>query len=190
MKKEIKEERERSERERERERARETEEWEREKKYLLGRIRRIEEEKDRAEREKRRKNIVIKGVDWKEGNNEGTVKEFIREKMKIGAEIERTHMIRVGNKNTIIVATMKSMEEKIRIMKEKRKLEKGIYIDDDLTREEREIQQRIRRIDRVRREEGECVKIGYKKLKIENRWYRWNENEERLEEEKKRGEEK
>ena len=176
--------------ERERERARETEEWEREKKDLLGRIRRIEEEKDRAEREKRRKNIVIKGVDWKEGNNEGTVKEFIREKMKIGAEIERTHMIRVGNKNTIIVATMKSMEEKIRIMKEKRKLEKGIYIDDDLTREEREIQQRIRRIDRVRREEGECVKIGYKKLKIENRWYRWNENEERLEEEKKRGEEK
>ena len=126
MKMEIKEERER----REGKRAREKDEWEREKKEQLGRIRRIEEEKDRAEREKRRRNIVIKGVDWNERSNEETVKEFIREKMKIGTEAERTHMIRVGDKNTIIVATMKSMEEKVRIMKEKSKLEKGVYIDD------------------------------------------------------------
>ena len=55
----------------------------------------------------------------------------------------------------IIVATMKSMEEKIRVMKEERKLEKGIYIDDDLTRKEREVQQQIRRIARIRREKGE-----------------------------------
>lgn len=75
-------------------------------------------------------------------------------------------------------------------MKEKSKLETGIYIDDDLTRKGREVQQQIRRIARVRREKGEYVRIGYKKLKIENRWYRWNENEERLKEERKRGEEK
>ncbi|XP_012247547.1 probable kinetochore protein NDC80 [Bombus impatiens] len=142
MKKEMKEERASS----ETERARGREGWEREKKELLGRIRRIEEEKDRAEGEKRRRNIVIKRVDWNEGSNEGTVKEFIREKMKIGAEIERTHRIRVGDKNTIIVAMMKSMEEKIRVMKEKGKLEKRIYIDDDLTRKEREVQQQIKRI--------------------------------------------
>nr|XP_033199853.1 LOW QUALITY PROTEIN: MAP7 domain-containing protein 2-like [Bombus vancouverensis nearcticus] len=122
MKREMKEERERR---GERERVREKKEWETEKKELLGRIRRIEEEKDRAGREKRRRNIVIKGVDWNEGSNEETVKEFINEKMGIGAEVERTHMIRVGDKNTIVVATMKSTEEKIRIMKEKSKLEKG-----------------------------------------------------------------
>lgn len=46
---------------------------------------------------------------------------------------------------------MKSMEQNIRIMKEKSKLEKGVYIDDDLTRKEREVQQQIRRIARVRR---------------------------------------
>ena len=129
MKREMKEEKER----RERERARENEEWEREKK-LLGRIRRIEEVKDRAVREKRRRNIIIKGVDWNEGSNEEPVKEFIREKVKIGAEVKRTHMISVGDKNTIIVATMKSMEEKIRIIKEKSKLKNGVYIDDDLTK--------------------------------------------------------
>ena len=93
-------------------------ESEREEEELLGRIRRIEEE-DRAEREierEKRRNIVIKGIDWNEGSNEGTVKEFIREKMKVGAGVERTHMIRVGDKNTIIVATMKSMEEKVGVV--------------------------------------------------------------------------
>ena len=73
-------------------------ESEREEEELLGRIRRIEEE-DRAEREierEKRRNIVIKGIDWNEGSNEGTVKEFIREKMKVGAGVERKHMIRVG----------------------------------------------------------------------------------------------
>ena len=99
-------------------------------------------------------------------------------------------MIRVEDKNTIVVATMKSMEEKIRVIKEKRKLEKGIYIDDDLTRKEREVQQQIRRMAKARRENDEYLMIGYKKLKIEKRWYRWYENEERLEEERKRGEEK
>lgn len=133
LKREMKEERERRERETDREKG----EWEWEKKELLGRIRRIGEDQDRAEREERRRNIVIKGVDWNEGSNEETVKEFINEKMRIGAEVEKAHMIKVGwggGKNTIIVATMKSMEEKIRIMKEKSKWEKGVYMDDDLTK--------------------------------------------------------
>ena len=126
----------------------------------------------------------------KKGSNEGKIKKFIREIMKTGAEIERTHMIRTGDKNTIIVATIKSMKEKVRVMKEKRKLEKEIYIDDDPTRKEMKVQQQIRRIAKARREKGEYVRIGYKKLKIENRWYRWIENEKRLKEERKRGEEK
>lgn len=95
LKREMKEERERRER-RERETDREKGEWEWEKKELLGRIRRIGEDQDRAEREERRRNIVIKGVDWNEGSNEETVKEFINEKMRIGAEVEKAHMIKVG----------------------------------------------------------------------------------------------
>ena len=47
----------------------------------------VKEREREREREKRRKDIVIKGIDWNEGSNEGTVKEFIREKMKIEAEI-------------------------------------------------------------------------------------------------------
>ncbi|XP_043587564.1 vicilin-like seed storage protein At2g18540 [Bombus pyrosoma] len=195
----MKEEREKRERERarKRERAREREErdrekeqWERERKELVNRIRRIEEEREREEREKRRNNIVIKGVDWKEGNKEEAVKEFVRDKMGIETEVEKAHTIRVGERTTIMVATMKSREEKIRIMKGKSRLVKGVYIDDDLTRKEREIQQQIRKEARTRREKGEHVRTGYMKLEMGNRWYRWNEKEERLMEERKRGEEK
>lgn len=73
-------------------------------------------------------------------------------------------------------------------MKEKSKWEKGVYMDDDLTKKERDGKQHIRRVARERMEQGEYVRTGYKKLTIENKWYRWNENGERLEEERKRGE--
>ncbi|XP_043586624.1 histone-lysine N-methyltransferase, H3 lysine-79 specific-like [Bombus pyrosoma] len=194
IKREIKEERERREKEMDeererREREREKEQWERGKKELVDRIRRLEEEREREEREKRRNNIVIKGVEWKEGDKEEAVKEFIRDKMGIETEVEKAHAIRVGDRKTIMVASMKSREEKIKIMKGKSKLAKGVYIDEDLTKKEREIQQQIRREARVRREKGGNVnvRIGYRKLKVGDRWYKWNEKEERLSEERRRG---
>ncbi|XP_043586746.1 putative uncharacterized protein DDB_G0271982 [Bombus pyrosoma] len=115
--KEMNEERERRERERARERGereREKEQWEREKKELVDRIRRLEEEREREEREKRRNNIVIKGVEWKEGDKEEAVKEFVRDKMGIETEVEKAHAIRVGDRKMIMVASMKSREEKIK----------------------------------------------------------------------------
>lgn len=151
-----------------------------ERKELENRIRRFVEEQDRVERERRRRNTVLKGAEWGEECKKGAVTIFIKENKRIEVELEGTQKMRVGEKNTIIIATLKSWEEKMKVMREKGKMGQGIYIDDDLTKKEREIQQRLRRIARVRREKGEYVKIGYKKLKIEGRW---NESEEKLEEE-------
>lgn len=89
--------------------------------------------------------------------------EFIKENMKLEVEVERTQKVRVVENNTIIIATLKSWEEKIRVMREKGKLVKGIYIDNDLTKKEREIQRRLRRIARAKRKKGEYVKIRKKK---------------------------
>jgi flagellar biosynthesis GTPase FlhF len=165
---------------------REWERWRGEKKELESRIRGLEEERDRAERERRKRNVVIRGTDWGEESNEGAVEEFIKEKLKIEVGVEKTRKVKVGGKDKIMIAMLKSWEEKLKVMREKSKLGKGIYIDDDLTRRERELQQRLRGIARARREKGEWVKIGYKKLKIGYRWYRWNEREEKLEEEERR----
>ena len=146
-------------RERERESQRERRMGERKEKHDGNQKNRGGERESRERGKKKEHSNQRSGVDRR--SSEETVKEFMREKLKIETEIERAQKIRVGDKVKIIVATMKSEEEKIRVTKGRRKLENGEY-----------------------------TKIGYKKLKIENRWYRWNEKEERLEEERKSGEEK
>lgn len=68
-------------------------------------------------------------------------------------------------------------------MKRKKDLEKGI--EDDLTRKEREIQNRLKSLAKEKREnEDTNVRVGYEKIYMNKRWYWWNEREKRLEEEK------
>jgi hypothetical protein len=74
--------------------------------------------------------------------------------LKIEVVVEKTRKVRVGEKDKIMIATLKSWEEKLKVMREKSKLGKGIYIDNDLTRSERELQQWLRGIVRARREKG------------------------------------
>jgi hypothetical protein len=41
-----------------------------------------------------------------------------------------------------------------------------MYIDDDLTKEERETQKKLRELAREERDRGKRVKIGYRKIQI------------------------
>lgn len=67
-------------------------------------------------------------------------------------------------------------------MKEKSKLKgRDIYIDHDLTKEERDIQRKLRERAKREREESKKVKIGYKKIIIEGKTYIWNEEAEDIE---------
>ncbi|XP_067209996.1 sperm-associated antigen 17-like [Linepithema humile] len=76
-------------------------------------------------------------------------------------------------------------------MNKKKELKKGIIIKDDLTKREREIQQKLREKAREEREkEDSKAKIGYKKIYLNGKWYRWNEKEEKLKEEKRIEEDK
>jgi hypothetical protein len=54
-----------------------------------------------------------------------------------------------------------------------------MYIDNDLTNEEREIQKKLREVAREARDKGKWVKIGYRKRQINGGWLRW-EREEKL----------
>lgn len=72
-------------------------------------------------------------------------------------------------------------ETKQVIMRDKKKLRgKNVFIDHDLTKEEREIQKALR--DRATRErkEGRRVKIGYNRIDIEGENYIWNEEERKI----------
>lgn len=51
----------------------------------------------------------------------------------------------------------------------------GIFIDHDMTKEEREVQRRLKERARKERERGKKVKVGYRKMYIESELYVWNE---------------
>ena len=82
-----------------------------------------------------------------------------------------------------------SREQKREIMIRKKELRAGLFIDDDLTRVEREMQAQLRLTAREEREKKNKTKVGYGKILIGDRQYRWNAREKKLKEEKRRGEE-
>jgi hypothetical protein len=57
----------------------------------------------------------------------------------------------------------------------KEKKDERMYIDDDLTKEERETQKKLRELARKERDRGKRVKIGYRKIQINGEWFRWGE---------------
>jgi hypothetical protein len=59
-----------------------------------------------------------------------------------------------------------------------------MYIDDDLTKEERETQKKLRELAREERDRGKRVKIGYRKIQINGDWFRWDKRQEKLKKER------
>jgi hypothetical protein len=55
-----------------------------------------------------------------------------------------------------------------------------MYINDDLTKEERETQKKLRELAREKRDRGKRVKIGYRKIQINGVWFRWHKRREKL----------
>lgn len=56
----------------------------------------------------------------------------------------------------------------------------GIFIDYDMTKEEREVQRRLKERARKEREGGKKVKVGYRKMYIESELYVWNKEGEEI----------
>lgn len=136
----------------------------------------LEKKLEKEEKDKRMTNIIIKGKVFEEEKLVENVNEFIREKITSKAKAISANKIKTRD-NEFIVAKIETREQKIEIMKQKwklRKEESRIYIDDDLTPVERMVQKNIRKIASQERENKKSVKIGYQKIKIEDKWYRWN----------------
>lgn len=109
---------------------------------MQERIEKLEIDQERKKSERRKRNVVIKAI--KRINSEKLkieeeVEKFIQEKLGIETKIEKALTIREKEGRKVIVATVEKWEMKRQIMSKKRKLEKGIYIEDDLTKKEREI---------------------------------------------------
>ncbi|KAG7196730.1 hypothetical protein KM043_016067 [Ampulex compressa] len=156
---------------REEEMQNERERWKIEKAEWAHKMMDMEWRIERREKVERKNNIVIKGVTWKAEGLGLAVEEFIMENLA---------------KGSIVIAELNGWESKKVIMRKKRELSRGIFIEDDLTKKKMEMQRRLGKIAKKEREKGDKnVKVGYRKIYMGERWYWWDERREKLEEERR-----
>jgi hypothetical protein len=118
---------------------------------LSIKIKTLEEQEEQRAKKGKRNNIVIKGEEMVlENDNRSEIETKAKEVVgKINAEVEAANVVYMGkdrNNRGIVRVTFKNLGDKLKIMKNKTILKvQDIYIDDDLTKSEREIQATLRK---------------------------------------------
>lgn len=139
---------------------------------------------EKLESEKRKKNIVIQGltIDTQDGNMiKEKMRKLIEDELGVEITIETAH--KLGTKTCLV--ELCSQENKVEVMKNKSKLKhrqgEKIFINDDLTKEERHIGKIIRQKAKEERSNGKSVKIGFQKLVVNGQIWKWNRQKNILE---------
>ncbi|RLU18088.1 hypothetical protein DMN91_010331 [Ooceraea biroi] len=161
------------------ERLNELETKEEQMEMMIARMKQLERKDDERERRERRNNIIMKGEGIPtEGSPKEIIKQTLRQELQIEADIEDAYWIKREQGRRMLVAKLGSWQQKKEILIKKSKMKgKKLYIDNDLTKKERDVQKEITGIVRTKRERGEEVKIGYKKLIANGKTFIWEEEE-------------
>lgn len=159
------------------------EKWESEKLILESRIEKLENRLEEQERERKKCNIIIKGIAGKEIHSQQEIQEWLKTKLEVDTEVRRvTNLGKPGNRDMVLVE-LGNYQKKQDIMKNKSRLRgTEIYIENDLTLEERKIAASIRRLAKEERKKGNQVKIGYKRVYVNKKLYTWDNRSETLKE--------
>lgn len=96
---------------------------------------------------------------------EKKVEEFIREKIKVEAEVKYVRKMGIGN---MILAKIGTFEEKTKIMVNKKILGPYIYIENDRIKKEREVQRMVVGMTKKEAEKDRAavVKIRHWKMTV------------------------
>ncbi|XP_011869150.1 PREDICTED: protein PXR1-like [Vollenhovia emeryi] len=148
------------------------------------RVKKMEIDGEKKEREERKRNVIIKGVKAKKEGWEGLREEVEEIVKETGAKVRIDEIKRVGRRNEEgkeIVMVRFASGEKIEVMKGKKNLkERNEWIRDDLTEKERRVEWKIRREAEGKRREGQRVRVGYMKMWVEGKLWRWDEEKDEL----------
>ncbi|KAH0820866.1 hypothetical protein GEV33_001925 [Tenebrio molitor] len=137
-----------------------------EKADWMKRMEMIEEKMEQREKKERKNNVIITGIGAISGNVERGVEEWLEKEIGVKVNVKEAFKI---NKNKMMLAKIENWEQK-----------KNIMLNDDLTKEERETQKKLRELAREERDRGKRVKIGYRKIQINGDWFRWDKRQEKL----------
>lgn len=139
-------------------------------------------------REKRKMNVVMTGktidaINKTQRELTNQMNEFIKEKLDVQVNIKTVQ--KLGEKVCLI--ELQNLHEKEQIIKNKyklRKLSERIYINEDLSRKDREIQKQLRTKLQEARRQGKNAKIEKGRILVENEVGKWNPHINQLEKSK------
>lgn len=143
-------------------------------KQKINNLEMIMEKRDKIDR---KNNLIIKGTNIEGNRLEKQVENLIKNKLGVDIEIKEAYEIKKinGGQGTII-AKLKNWEDKQEVLKNKNKLKgEHIFIDNDLTAKEREIQKKLRDMGKMETAKGHRIRIGYKKIFINGIKHEWND---------------
>ncbi|XP_050502073.1 myosin heavy chain, clone 203-like [Diabrotica virgifera virgifera] len=135
----------------------------------------LEDRTEREEKKKIEKNVIVRGIKIGEENVKEDLENLLKIKLNVEAKIEQTEIIRPRNSQPFIIAKLENIQDKKKIMEQK-KILKGtkIFIDEQRTYEERRIHRQVKKRAEVEKEAGKKVKMGFKKLWIDDQLWEWN----------------
>jgi len=149
----------------------------------MKKMKEMERNAELAERRRRKNNIIIKGMKVENGSErKEKMEKFLGEITKKKMELEEVQAIGRGEYKMTLVRfnRWEDKREKMAKRKEIGRVRK-IFMDDDLTATERQIQKHLWSIVKGERERGKKATVGYQKIWIDNCERKWNESTEMLE---------
>lgn len=148
---------------------------------LKSKIEGVEEKIEKMERDGRRNNMVIQGIKVNT-DNQNLLKEMVEDFM------ENTLRVKISVRNArrindhICLVELNNATDKEKVMKSKSKLKEmrdsKIFINDDMSKLEREIQAKVRNKAKEERSNGNRVKIGFQKVIVNDQVWKWNKEKE------------
>jgi len=155
---------------------------ERERREVVEKMKEMEKRLERKERKERRKNILIRGLEVEEeGKRRKAVEEVLE---KIGAEVEVEEVRKIGRgegKTETVWVRLKNEEQRNEVMRMKKTLKgKRERIMEDWTWKERKMRWKLEEIARSEMRKGRKVWMSYGGIKIDEKWWRWDKEEEVL----------
>lgn len=137
----------------------------------------------RLENEKRRNNIIIQGIKI-DADDKKVLKEASENVVEryLGIKVNVKMAAKLGEKTYLV--QMQSEKDKDMVMKNKHKLRnvknERIYMNNDLSKTDREVQNKIREKLNEIKKTGKQVKMGYRKMWVETEEWKWDNQKEML----------
>lgn len=102
------------------------------------------------------------------------MEKFIKGKLDVEIKVVRCKL-----SGKVILSTLEGEEEKRRVMEQKLK-GGSVFLEHDLSWEEKKVQERLNRWAKIEREKGRDIKVGFAKVRVRGVWKKWEEVEREL----------